>query len=149
MLGRLPQEAFEYREEDFDEFARGDEIDLDKFPPGTFLGTRKLQDGTMYEMYSTDDPSKIEGRYEDGEVELFESGEGVASPYDPVAYEEEEPGYLARVLQASRSMRQFDSLEEEVEASFEERIGEAEARELAQYLGLMDPFYNTSDNGEE
>ena len=93
MLGRLPQEAFEYREEDFDEFARGDEIDLDKFPPGTFLGTRKLQDGTMYEMYSTDDPSKIEGRYEDGEVELFEQDGGVA-----------------RASQASQSMRQLSEI---------------------------------------
>lgn len=147
-----PQEAFEYREEDFDAFDEGGEVDPNRFPPGTFLGTRKLEDGTIIKMYSTDDMGHIEGRYGDGEVEIFESGEGTESPYDPVAYEEEEPGYLARSLQAARSKRQFDSLEEEVEARWEEGIVNttaAEAREFAEWLGLMDTFDNTFDNGEE
>tara|TARA_A100001515_G_scaffold134712_1_gene125049 strand:+ start:1185 stop:2153 length:969 start_codon:yes stop_codon:yes gene_type:complete len=145
MLGRLPQEAFEYREEDFDAFDEGGEVDPNRFPPGTFLGTRELEDGTIIKMYSTDDMGQIEGRYGDGEVEIFESGEDTASPYDPVAYEEEEPGYLARVSQAVQSKRQFDSIMEEAEARWGEGISEADAREFAQYLGYMDTF----DNGEE
>jgi hypothetical protein len=135
------QEAFEYSEEEFDEFDEGGEVDPNKFPPGTFLGTRELEDGTIIKMYSTDDMGQIEGRYGDGEVEIFESGEGAARPYDPVAYEEDETGFLARVLQRKEIAQDLASAGIIDAFDYGEPLSEAEA----QYLGLMDTF----DNGEE